>query len=318
MKAKILSGIQVICLPCPLISKLPTLNNPLARRCGEIIENARHIWGYYSPEEQSVYYEVIDGEEVPKKFPPYSNLKLTSARSIQSWYVEHSDLTLTNQKTPEAIKKAVQDVRRYARPSIESNITDKEILAIFAICEVYEAVDNIQLGKPEEAIKEKVLSASMFLNLAKAGFEPEKQTPASTPEVIPFPTPSGIQWDEVKISFIDNENVSINIKGAIIRKHYAEMGFRNKKTCKPVKSWVILRGFSEQECLTYAPSIKEKVEKNIQDLRKRLRACFGIQDDPIIFNHGYKPKFKVSKSESQGHSVYAFSNSDLFDEKEED
>lgn len=175
MKSKNLPGIQVICSPCPLISKIPTLNNPLARRCGEIIENARHIWGYYSPEEQSVCYEIVDGVQVQKKFPPYSTLKLTSARSIQSWYVEHSDLMLTNPKIPEAIKKAVQDVRRHARPSIETTITDKEILAIFAICEAFDAIRSIQQGKPEEAIREKVLSAKTFLNLAKAGFEPEMQ-----------------------------------------------------------------------------------------------------------------------------------------------
>lgn len=183
MKSKNLPGVQVVCKPCPLISKIPTLNNPLARRCGEIIENARHIWGYYSPEEQSVYYEIVNGEEVPKKFPPYPVLKKLSARSIQNWYVEHSDLFLESQKTPEATKKAVSDARRYARPSIEKDTSDQEILAIFVICESFKAINDIHLGKPEEAIKEKVLTASTFLNLAKTGFESEKRKTSKQEEV---------------------------------------------------------------------------------------------------------------------------------------
>ena len=84
-------------------------------------------------------------------------------------------MILTSQKTPEAIKKAVQDARRYARPGIDNDITDKEILAIFAICEAFDAVYQIQRGNSKDAINKKVLTASMFLNLAKEGIEPEKQ-----------------------------------------------------------------------------------------------------------------------------------------------
>ncbi|MBV6467738.1 MAG: hypothetical protein PGMFKBFP_03108 [Anaerolineales bacterium] len=121
MKSKNLPGGQVVCYPCPLTSNLPkNLPNTLARRCVKIIESARHIWGYLSPE---------------------------------------------------AIKKAVGDARRYARPSIEKDTTDQKILAIFAICEAFEAMRE----KLKETIKEKVLTASIFLKFAKTGLEPEKQ-----------------------------------------------------------------------------------------------------------------------------------------------
>lgn len=312
----------VITAHCPLSSKFTfSKSTPYIRRCLEIIESARITWGYYSDEYKSCCYEIVDGEEVPKKFPPYSALKLTSARSIQSWYIEHSDLILTSQKTPEAIKKAVQDARR----GIEKEITDKEILAVFAICEAFGAIYNIQCGKSEDAIKEKVLTASTFLNLAKTGLEPEKKdTPVSTPQkqgktkdVIHFPTPPGTQWHEVKISFIDNENVKISARDVTEKKNYAEMGFKDKKTCKPVKSWEILLSFSENQYLMYPHNIKSKIEKSIQDLRKRLKAYFGIQDDPIILEHGYKPIFKVCMIETESRSVYASTNSDCLDEKKD-
>jgi len=165
----------------PLRSKITfSKSTPYIRRCLEIIESARIVWGYYSDEYKSCCYETVDGVDVPKKFPPYSNLKLTAACSIQSWYAEHSDLILTSQKTPEAIKKAVQDARRYARPGIDNDITDKEILAIFAICEAFDAVYKIQRGNSEDAIKEKILTANMFLDLARTGLEPEKQIPQKT------------------------------------------------------------------------------------------------------------------------------------------
>ena len=150
--------------------------------------------------------------------------------------------------------------------------------------------------------------------------ELEKQdTPASTrQEVISFPTPPGTQWHEVEISFIDSENVKISARDKTVTKHFFDMGFRKGKTCKPVKSWYTLFAFSEKRCLTYSQSIKSKTEKDIQDLRKRLKAYFGIQDDPIILEHGYKPVFKVCRCEGEGRSVRAFSNSDILQEKEDD
>lgn len=120
--------------------------------------------------------------------------------------MEHSHLALINPKTPEATKKAVQDVRRDARPSIESSITDKEILAVFAICEAFDAIRNIQQGKPEEVIKEKVLSASMLLELAKNGFEPEKQSN----EIVFFDDQTRYLWiDKDRKCLLENQDAEV-------------------------------------------------------------------------------------------------------------
>ena len=96
------------------------------------------------------------------------------------------------------------------------------------------------------------------------------------------------------------------------------MGFTDKRTCKPVKSWKILLDLKEKNPLTFESIKKEETEKAIQDLRKRLKEYFGIQDDPIIFKHGYIPEFEVFEAESQSRSVYAFSYNDVFDDKQND
>ncbi|NUO10377.1 MAG: hypothetical protein HUU08_17245 [Candidatus Brocadia sp.] len=273
---------------CPLTSKLNfPQSTPYIRRCIEIIEQARHIWGYYSPEEQSVYYEVIDGIEVPKKFPPYPVLKKLPARSIQNWYVEHSDLILTNPKTPEAIKKAVQDVRRYARPSIESSITDKEILAIFAICEAFDAIRNIQREKPEEAIKEKVLTASTFLKLAKTGFEPEKQAVTQESKNITFPLPSGAKISDIKIVFLDEQTVKVIIKEQSRVFNFAETGFSHKQNGKPTTLWDAMLAYVNGDVF------RHKQGERINDILQK----FFVTDKDLI--RANQPLFNICKKTKQ-------------------
>lgn len=148
--------------------------------------------------------------------------------------------------------------------------------------------------------------------------EPGKQS-ENVRDFMPFPTPAGTMWHEVKISFIDGENVKISIRGNTESRHYSQMGFKDSRSgIKPVKSWNILLLFRENKPLPVPHRDKGRVEDCIRDLRKRLRAYFGIQDDPIIFGHEYKPKFEVSIYEEQSRSVRAFSNSDSFDDKEDD
>lgn len=208
---------------------------------------------------------------------------------------------------------------------------------LFLVClegkdsnECKEFIKNIRdMNYPRPAFPNKLIVHTNDINKLPKYFsdqfdpiylEAKNQGAAKQDNFIPFPTPSGTQWHEVGISFIDSENVKISARDKTATKHFFDMGFRKGKTCKPVKSWEILLSFSEKECLMYSHNIKSKIEKSIQDLRKRLKAYFGIQDDPIILEHGYKPVFKVcgSESEGEGRSVRAFSNSAIFDEKEND
>jgi len=290
-------NLPIVIIPhCPLSSKFTfSKSTPYIRRCLEIIESARIVWGYYSDEYKSCCYETVDGVEVPKKFPPYSTLKLTSARSIQSWYVEHSDLFLASQKNSEAIKKAVSDVRRSARPGIESSITDKEILAIFAICEGFDAIKKIQGGKPGEAVKEAVLASSTFLKLAKAGFEPERQDTAKQDKFIPFPIPSGVKVNDIKMIFLDDENIRITIKGKSQNFHYGQMGFFNKQTNRPLKRWGTLLEYAENRGVLI--KVTNKKQKDSERINEKLKAFFETNENLIIRNQNV---FNIDKKTSKG------------------
>lgn len=149
-------------------------------------------------------------------------------------------------------------------------------------------------------------------------FEPSGQKQGKPKAVIPFATPPGTQCHEVKISFIDSENVMISAKDKTAKKHYFDMGFRKGRSSKPVKSWQVLITFKDTGCLKYSQVTLSKTEKDIQDLRKRLKAYFGIQDDPIVLDTGYKPKFRVCAYEGEDRSIKAFSNSDVFDDDKDD
>ncbi len=158
----------------PLRSKIPPVdsNEPLSRRCIDIIIEARLIWGYNSiPSSEN---EIIDWKIVQKKRPVFLNSAVKVAINIDGWYRRKSLLFLRGgfQADNALLKTNIEDCRKDAK--VGENISDQQFCAIFAICEAFDAIHSIQRGKPEEAIKEKVLSANTFLKLAKVGFEPEK------------------------------------------------------------------------------------------------------------------------------------------------
>lgn len=135
--------------------------------------------------------------------------------------------------------------------------------------------------------------------------EPEKQSKTmgisqdkARKNFVPFPTPPGTQWHEVKISFIDGENVSIRVKdGATIIKNYAEMGFKNRS--KPSKLWLLLNKLALSSGSLAGYSDKEKTKESVSDLRKKLNLYFKIEGDPIPYKRrkGYQAVFKLKCSQ---------------------
>lgn len=124
-------------------------------------------------------------------------------------------------------------------------------------------------------------------------------------------------WTDLIIMVLDSETVKISHCGTTgIPLKFNELGFKDKRSGKPVKSWYTLLAFAEKEILSFPHNNKEKMEKLIQDLRKRLKDYFGIPEDPISYDNGYKCTFKIQKYEDQGRSVYAFANNNVDDIEE--
>lgn len=117
--------------------------------------------------------------------------------------------------------------------------------------------------------------------------------------VLKFPTPPNTTWKMVKIQFVSEDSVRVSVKSIHGRYTFAEMGFKdNRKYNSPNTQWEVLRCLAkinrefswQEETAIYG-------RKRFSRLRERLRAFFGIEDDPF-FPYGtsgcYRmPKFKI-------------------------
>ncbi len=122
-------------------------------------------------------------------------------------------------------------------------------------------------------------------------------------EVTRFPSPPGLQWNEITIELMSLENIKIN--GKEIKKNYtlAELGLLDKRTQKGNRLWVTLAKFAKNfEEIGIKDSEEDKIDKiNVSDLRQLLQSIFDIKDDPFEpykKNHSYKTIFHVILSEN--------------------
>lgn len=114
-------------------------------------------------------------------------------------------------------------------------------------------------------------------------------------------------WDNIEIRFKNNHDITVKIDGEEKDSSYEELGFadtrqNSSQNASYVKSWNTLILFSTQngriKMNIYAGNRAKKdlFKKNKQDLSKRLKAHFGLKDDPIIYNEKneeYQIKIKL-------------------------
>lgn len=114
-------------------------------------------------------------------------------------------------------------------------------------------------------------------------------------------------WESVEIRFKNNYDVTLVIDGQESDSSYDKLGFADTRQDSSqkatyIKSWNTLILFSTQngriKMNMYARSKAKKdlFKKNKQDLSKRLKAHFGLKDDPIVYNEKneeYQIKIKL-------------------------
>ena len=114
-----------------------------------------------------------------------------------------------------------------------------------------------------------------------------------------FPTPSDAAWSDVSIRFIDGHTVSVQVKSEQGVFNYTQMGMANRKNGDRTKQWKLLEGFADArgEIDWYGRYTALNVKKQKQELSKRLREFFRIDEDPIEWvkdNSGYyRCKFRI-------------------------
>ncbi len=106
-------------------------------------------------------------------------------------------------------------------------------------------------------------------------------------------------WDAIEIHFLSDERVQVRNGETTQTFNYAEFGFEDGRNEKPNRAWVLLRTLAEKRGMIQSAAEAgqnwPRVEKRIQEIRRVLRARFGISADPIPFveGTGYRAIFKI-------------------------
>ncbi|HUA82653.1 MAG TPA: hypothetical protein VMB85_02265 [Bryobacteraceae bacterium] len=105
-------------------------------------------------------------------------------------------------------------------------------------------------------------------------------------------------WDKIIITFLSDFTVRVATPEQNKAScNYAEMGFEDLRRGggKPVKAWEMLRDIASEQRHRWD-------KKTAQDLKKRLKAYFHIDSDPLVWNRntGYTPRFQLRVSPSFG------------------
>jgi hypothetical protein len=133
--------------------------------------------------------------------------------------------------------------------------------------------------------------------------------PAPNVAISKFPTPDGTKWSDVTITFVNQDVFQIKCAGQASRSwnrvQMPEMFQANTAHQKPSFKWHVLLAFAVRgPCLDYAdlerisggPKGRDKIKKQISDLRTMLQEFFDIEGDPLPFDRKlkvYKPELTI-------------------------
>jgi hypothetical protein len=167
-------------------------------------------------------------------------------------------------------------------------------------------------GDPPLLPSGKVISLIRLLSLAVGGLRLDRaeiesvlgrsRTRRSQP-VVPFEVPDGTCWEQISITFINEDVVRIAVGGKVENRDFAEMGFADKRKSEepPDRLWTVFRGFARndgkigwEDSVDLPDGNRGKLKKWVSDIRTRLRAIFPqIPGDPL------KPYRKVKAYETR-------------------
>jgi hypothetical protein len=117
------------------------------------------------------------------------------------------------------------------------------------------------------------------------------------------PTPRG--WDDIEIRFLSDLKFQAVVNGIVQEpQNYADVGFGDGRRGNdaPKVAWETLRKLAEGRGVMSAAATAtdwRKVEKHIQEIRRRLRVHFALAGDPVPYIDGaYRTRFTIGVSAS--------------------
>ena len=118
-----------------------------------------------------------------------------------------------------------------------------------------------------------------------------------------FPYIAGLRWEEVTITFISDDSVKVSAREVSRKFIFAELGFKdNRKGDMPDTRWALLRELAAHSGeIAWDTPVERKAKSiakaAIKDIRRKLKAFMGIEDDPFFEYRklkAYKTKFTLS------------------------
>ena len=111
----------------------------------------------------------------------------------------------------------------------------------------------------------------------------EEAAPAVAPAGAPRRLPKAKRWEDVRITLVDGETVSVEIAGKFQRLTYIDMGLVGRSNRKATKAWALLVACCEGKG-TFRWKVFgtfENARQVVTRLRKALRAVFAVDEDPF-------------------------------------
>jgi putative transposase len=118
-----------------------------------------------------------------------------------------------------------------------------------------------------------------------------------------YPTPPNATWGEITFEFTADEVINVSCRGKIVRTEQENFRMKNQNTKRPTAQWAIFKALAMAGEFGWQDNHnnRSKVTKQKEAFSKKLKATFGLSDDPLEFvtsEHVYKPKFIISGKET--------------------
>lgn len=146
-----------------------------------------------------------------------------------------------------------------------------------------------------------------------------------------FPSPPNLRWEEITITYFQNDAVKIKARDVEGKYTFAEMGFKDgRKGDAPNSKWNLLReGFAVRKgAITWDDEIGKKVQDNLKksssDIARTLRTFFDLKESPFHryrLDRGYLLKLNLLDQRNFEHqermqSGTGLPSSDIYDNLE--
>ncbi|MDZ7697634.1 MAG: hypothetical protein U5R49_12185 [Deltaproteobacteria bacterium] len=121
--------------------------------------------------------------------------------------------------------------------------------------------------------------------------------------VLEIRTGENVQWEDIKITFISDDEILIQYHEEGTHRKFNYAGFENRKSGKPIQSWLVFCETAKRGKggIRYTFTNRKKIEKIAHELNRKLCELFpDIPEKPIKLykknQNVYKATFQINSN----------------------